>query len=64
MATKKKVTRFFVDAKIVVETNCLVTANSLEEAISKGRELKVTDFVDILGAHNASDVELQGVFES
>lgn len=55
---------YLVGAKITVDTNKMVRANSLEEAIEIGRKLKVTDFIKILGDHNDSEVEIDSVFKS
>jgi hypothetical protein len=59
----KKNTSFLVYAKITVDTSLCIQAESLEDAIKKGRELTVTDFFEINGDHLDSELKIVGVIE-
>ena len=65
MATAKKGgTQFLIGARITVETNCVVRADSLEEALDIGRTLKLSDFIEIKGDHNDSSLKIDSIFEN
>lgn len=60
---KSKNRTFSIMAKVTLDTAIQVNATSLEEAIVKARELKTSDFIEILGDNNDSEVKITGVFE-
>jgi hypothetical protein len=62
MASKKSDTTFMVDAKITLETNCEISAESLEKALEHARTLTIHDFVNFDGDHNDSSLELRGIY--
>jgi hypothetical protein len=62
MASSKKQKEFLVTAKLTIDTNRAVLADDLAEAVEKSKNLVITDFVDILGDHNDSTVEITGAF--
>ena len=61
--TKKTNKRFLIGAKITVETDYTVVAETLEEAVQKARTLELTDFIEIHGNHNDSSLNITSVFE-
>ena len=61
-ATKKK--DFMIDVHIDLETNLIVSANSLEEALEISKTLKLQDYVTLNGDHNDSEIHVRGVFEA
>lgn len=63
MSKKPKTRTFFVQSKIDLFTTVEVTATCLEEALQVARELKTTDYVEIIGEHIDSEVEVTGVYE-
>lgn len=58
----KKNKTFMVYAKVRVDTGLPITAESMEDALEKARQLKIDSFVDIHGEHNDSEVEITGVW--
>lgn len=62
--TKKKISTYTVSAIAIVWTDVSVEATSLEEAVAKTNELKITDFVEILGACNDVKLHITGVNDS
>lgn len=62
MATKKNKT-FHVSFNVNVFTSIEISAESIEEAVKKARELSVTDVVEIPGEHIDSSLELTGAYE-
>lgn len=61
MATRKKT--YNVTAKLLLEVNIQISANSLEDAVNESKTLRETDFVKILGDYNNGDMKVNGVFE-
>ncbi len=59
----KKLETYHIYAKLLIETSIEVKGETLEDALSKSKELKITDFVDILGEHCDSDYKITGVYE-
>ena len=63
MASKKQL-RFFVEARVAVSVSVNISAKSLDEALEKAKQMKLEDFIEILGDHNDSNFALSGVFLS
>jgi len=61
---KKNLDTFHVYATVVVDTSIEIKAETLEDALNKARDLKIDNFVDILGEHNDSGFKITGVYES
>ena len=55
---------FTVMAKVEIECNISVRAESLADAIDKSASLKETDFVDILGDFNDGKLKIIGCYEN
>lgn len=64
MRTKNRTKTFSVSADVRLWTSINVEANTLEDALQKARDLKVTDFIDIPGEHNDSQLEIVGVSDN
>jgi hypothetical protein len=62
MAAAKKQQSYTVQARIVVEGDLEVRAESLDEALAKAKELKLDDFITVTGGHNDSSLRITGVF--
>lgn len=61
MAKGKK--RYTIVAKLEVEADVEITADSLEDAVAQARTLKVPDFVSFTGEFvDGKDVEIKGVW--
>lgn len=60
MASKQK--SYQAQAKIRVLASVTVTAKDLDEALSKAKELRDEDFVEVLGEHLDGEFELSGVY--
>lgn len=54
--------KFTVFARILVDVGQDISAASMEEALSKAKTMKVTDFITIDGDHNDSTMVIDGVF--
>jgi hypothetical protein len=63
MAKNKPKDSFFISAKILIEANLEITANSLEEALEKSRELKIGEFVDVTAELMDSSLKITQVYE-
>lgn len=61
MATKPKKQTFYINARIVLDTELKVQANSLEEALAFSKDLKLEDFIDLHGENVNNDVRITGV---
>ena len=62
MATRKSTLRSFsVSAQVNIWTSVIVEAENLEDAVTKSRDLGVTDFVTIDGEHIDSQHVIIGV---
>jgi len=61
MAKKNKTEIYLVSARIVLETNVEVSAESLEDALQQSGSLKIDDFITINGDHIDSKTEITGV---
>ena len=61
MASKKQ-KEFYIEARIIVDTNILVKAESLEDALTKSKEMDMGDFLDLYGDNNESSIQIRGVF--
>lgn len=58
----KKVQKSFnIGAVVHVWTSLPIVAESLEDAVVQARKLAVTDFVDVTGEHNDSELEIVGI---
>lgn len=55
---------FMVMAKCYRDVSVEIKASSLEDALEEAKELKDSDFVDVLGSYNDGSTEVYGVFES
>lgn len=64
MAKKHQKKTFFVQSRIILDTNAEVYASTIEEAIEVAKSLKMDDFVQIYGSHDDSKLTITGVFES
>lgn len=62
--TKPKKQIFHVYAKIALETCIEITANSLEDAITESKSLKVDDYISFNGEHCDSEMRVTGVSEA
>lgn len=60
---KKNNKIFYVNGRLIVDVNVPVTANTLEEAVQKSKDLKWDDFIEIVGEHNDSELKIKGVYE-
>jgi len=63
MTNKDKLQTFYVSAKVLVDVNLPIKAMSLEDAITQSKELKETDFVNILGEYIDGSMSIQGVYK-
>ena len=61
--SKPRPQTFQVWADIKTTTTLPVQATSLEEALTKARELKTIDFIEIHGEHIDSELEITGVLK-
>ena len=62
MATRKSTLRSFsVSAQVNIWTSVVIEAESLEDAVTKSRDLSVTDFVTIDGEHIDSQSKIIGI---
>jgi hypothetical protein len=60
MASKVQA-KFSVTARIVIISEIEVTADSFEEAVTKAKALKETDFVTVDGDHHDSSISLVSI---
>jgi hypothetical protein len=60
---KKKLKTFNVSFNVEVFTSIQISAESIEDAITKARELGVTDVVEIPGEYIDGSLELTGAYE-
>lgn len=62
MATRKSTLRSFsVSAQVNIWASVIIEAESLEDAVTKSRDLSVTDFVTVDGEHIDSQYKITGV---
>jgi hypothetical protein len=59
----KKLETFHVYARVLLDTSIKIRGETLEDALQKSRELKVSDFVDILGENCDNELKITGVYE-
>jgi len=59
----KKVKSFIVAARLNIECDTEIKAESLEDAIAQARKLSECDFVTIHGDYMDGDMDVTGVFE-
>ena len=59
----KKLETFHIYAKILLETSLEIGAENLQNALEKSKELKISDFVDIIGEHCDSELKITGIYE-
>jgi len=59
----KKLETFHIYAKVLIETSIEIGAENLQNALEKSKELKISDFVDIIGEHNDSELRITGIYE-
>jgi hypothetical protein len=64
VTAKPKRQEYMVYAKVVVDCAIPVAATSFEDALEQARDLKVLDFVEVLGEHNDSNHQITGVYLS
>jgi hypothetical protein len=64
MSKKIKGNEYIVYVKVWLSTTVTVQADSFEEALEKGKDLKTTDVIDFPGDHIDSSIEIEGVFKS
>lgn len=60
--SKKKYKTYTVCLKIDLMTDVEISAESLEDALIKARNLKTTDVIEFEGNHNDSEIQVTGVF--
>jgi len=60
----KRLKTFVVMGKIKLDTDIEISAESLEDALDKAKELNIHDFIQIKGGYNDGGSEVYGVFES
>ena len=53
---------YTVQAKLDLVVSINISARSLEEALEKSKQLKVQDFVDILGDYIDGEMEITGMY--
>jgi len=58
-----KTKEFVVMARVMIECDLTIKAESLEDAIAKARTLKELDFIDIKGEFMEGELHVKGVFE-
>lgn len=54
MASKPKTKEYLITGRIHIDVGVAVNANTLDEALEKAKQLKIGDFIEILGEHNDS----------
>lgn len=64
MSKKIKGNEYTVYVKVWLHTTVTVQADSFEEALEKGRDLKTPDVIDFSGDNIDSSIEIDGVFKS
>jgi hypothetical protein len=62
MAKGKRKT-YTIMARLVLDVDVEVSAESLDEALAKSKDLDVHDFADIKGGYNDGSMNITGVFE-
>ncbi len=63
MAKASSLKKFTIYARGTYDTTAEITANSLEEAVTKARGLKFDDFVKLKGECCDYDMSIYGVYE-
>jgi hypothetical protein len=58
---KDRLQEFYVEATVKIQTNAIVRAASLAEAVEKAKALDATDFVTILGDYQDGALVVTGV---
>jgi hypothetical protein len=53
---------FYVEARIGLSIGVEISATSLDDAIEKAKNMKLDQFVEVLGDHNDSNFAISGVF--
>ena len=61
--SKAKTREFQVEAKICLAVGVNIHAQTLEAAMEHAKQMKLDQFVDILGDHNNSNFRISAVFE-
>jgi hypothetical protein len=56
----KKTQRFTIAANLKIQATIDISANSMEDALKRARELDVTDFVDFKGEYCDGELESIG----
>lgn len=64
MSRPSKTETYYVECRIGLCVGLEISARTLDEAVEKAKELKVTDAVDILGDNNDCNFTITGVFKS
>jgi hypothetical protein len=62
-ASKPKLRTYSIWARGTFEVSIEIDADSLDAALAKSKELKLEDFIEILGDHNDSSYRITGIFE-
>jgi len=52
---------YVVEARLVLLTDIEISAENFEDALARGKDLAIKDFVDIKGNHNDSAFEVVSV---
>jgi len=64
MAKTKGLKPYTVCAKVVVETDVVIDAESLEDAIDRSKSLIIQDFIKIKGNYNDGSLTITGAFDN
>lgn len=59
----KKLDTFHIYARVLIDTSIEIKAETLEDALIKSKELKIQDYVDILGENCDNEMKITGVYE-
>lgn len=60
----KKYKNYIVMTKITLDTDLEISAESLEDALTKSKEFDIHSFVDMHGNYNDGSCRITGVFET
>ena len=59
----KKLNTYSIYAVVKLDLAIAIQANDLDDALKRSKELEISDFCDIKGDHNDSELQLRGVFD-
>ena len=62
-ASKPKLKTYSIWSEGTFEVSIDIQADSMDSTLAKSKDLKLEDFIEILGEHNDSDHRITGIFE-